>query len=402
MANKITKISGVRYAVRGVLFSCLLTAGIAPVFAQQGVGETFKVWVFSDMHVGTDILHGVESLAEAIRQSEEGMDGINPAPPMDWDIGICLGDFAGGFEAPEDPEGEEVVRQFAALASHNREDIYCIAGNHDATTHEDAETQWWFRKWIDPAGENTRYSGVVASKRPYPVTGSWERYSFRVGNILFLMMSDRNDLPPPVGRGPIDDTANRGGYPAGAVTSETFSWWQQQIEDNPGAIIVSGHHHMLKDTTNASGEWGGFTTRADGSKRPLYHGYNSSGAPIGASYLYFLDDKPDAQAFEGYLDQNNQAIDLWLGAHTHLSLARSSDGRSAVEQKWGVTFVNAAALSMYHNPLIVAPSSRLLTFTEGSDELRIQYYLHTNDYFYPGWYADEEVTVKLSKPFTAR
>ena len=215
-------------------------------------------------------------------------------------------------------------------------------------------------------------------------------------------MSDRNDLPPPVGRGPIDDTINRGGYPAGAVTSETFAWWRRQVEENPEAIIISGHHHMLKDTTSASGEWGGFTTREDGSRRPLYHGYNTSGAPIGASYLYFLDDKPDAQAFEQYLDEHNQAIDVWLGAHTHLSLARRSDDRGYVEQKWGVTFVNVAALSRHHNPLVVPPSSRLLTFTEGSDELRIQYYLHSNDYYYPGWFVGEEVTVRLGRPFMRR
>ena len=146
------------------------------------------------------------------------------------------------------------------------------------------------------------------------------------------MMSDRNDLPPPVGRGPIDESVNRGGYPAGAVTSETYSWWKKSVEANPDSIVISTHHHMLKDTTSASGEWGGFTLGKDGRRRPLYHGYNSSGAPIGASYLYFLDDTPDAQAFERYLGEHNRAIDLWLGAHTHLSPGRSSDGRGHIEK----------------------------------------------------------------------
>ncbi len=367
--------------------------------AQSANDETFKVWVFSDPHVGTDIKEDYESIAEAIRQSESGTSGHNNSPAFDWDIAICLGDFAGGFEAPNDHEGAEVVRQFASLKHHRREQIYSIAGNHDATTHDEL-TQWWFRKWIDPTGENTEFSEVDSSRRPYPVIGTWERYSFRVGNALFLMMSDRNDFPPPVGRGPIDDTINRGGYPAGAVTGKTFSWWKDMVEKNPDSIIVSGHHHMLKDTTSAAGEWDGFTSRKDGSKRPLYHGYNSSGAPIGASYLYFIDNKPDAQAFEKYLGKHNNAIDVWLGGHTHLSLARSMDGRSYLEQKWGVTFINVAALSKHHNPLIVPPSSRLLTFTEGSDKLLVQYYLHTNDYYYPGWYASAEVSVQLGKAFT--
>ena len=139
-----------------------------------------------------------------------------------------------------------MVRQFGALRYHRREQIYGLAGNHDATfAHE--ETQWWFRKWIDPTGEHTAHSGVDPEKRPYAVEGTWERYAFRVGNLLFLMMSDRNDVGPPVGRG------ERGGYPAGAVTSETFAWWKAQVEANPDAIIVSAHHHMLKETTVASG-----------------------------------------------------------------------------------------------------------------------------------------------------
>ncbi|MDG2091494.1 MAG: metallophosphoesterase [Gammaproteobacteria bacterium] len=356
----------------------------------------FRVWAFADSHVGTDISFERESLAEAIRQSEQG--GDNGGPPFEWDIAVSLGDFAGGFGVPTDEEGQELVRQFGALETHRREDIYSLAGNHDATTYTEP-TQWWFRKWIDPLGENTQFSGVDSGERNYPITGDWEKYSFRIGNLLFLMMSDRNDLPPPVGRGRIDASQEVGGYPAGAVTSETFSWWQDAIADNPNAIIVSAHHHMLKETTTGSGPWEGFTTSEDGSRRALYHGLNPGGAPEGASYLYFLDDKPDAMAFEGYLSDSPNAIDIWLGAHTHISPARETGGRKYLEQKWGVNFINVAALSRYHNPLIVPPSSRLLTFTEGSDEVKVQYYLHTNDYYYQGWYKDAEVTITISKPF---
>ncbi|NKB36551.1 MAG: hypothetical protein GKR93_05175 [Gammaproteobacteria bacterium] len=255
----------------------ILLIVLSPAYADSNNVTTCKVWVFADPHVGTDIEKGYESIAAAIRQSESSEAGDKKTPAFEWDIAISLGDFAGGFEAPNDKEGAEVVRQFDALKSHQREQIYSIAGNHDATTHNE-KTQWWFRKWIDPTGKNTEFSKVDASKRPYPVVGTWERYSFKVGNALFLLMSDRNDLPPLVGRGPIDETVNHGGYPAGAVTGETFAWWKKQIERNPDSIIVSGHHHMLKDTTSASGEWGGFTTLKDGSKRPLYHGYNTSGA----------------------------------------------------------------------------------------------------------------------------
>ena len=171
------------------------------------------------------------------------------------------------------------------------------------------------------------------------------------------------------------------------------------VENNPDSIIVTTHHHMLKETTTASGSNEGFTRADDGSRRALYHGYNPGGAPEGASYLYFVDNKPDAQAFEEYLSNAEGAIDVWLGAHTHLSPARTTGGRSFLEEKWGAYFINAAALSRYHNPLIVPPSSRLLTFTDGSDKVRVQYYLHTNDFYYQGWYEDAEATLTLSKPF---
>ena len=65
---------------------------------------------------------------------------------------------------------------------------------------------------------------------------------------------------------------------------------------------MSTHHHMLKETTVASGPWEGHVPDGQGGWHVrLYHGYFADGGPEGSSYLYFLDDKPDAQAFEGYL-----------------------------------------------------------------------------------------------------
>ena len=379
------------------LLCASLLVGSGMGVAAESEPRQFRVWVFGDTHVSTDSEHGRESLAEALRQSEFG--GEDGGPPFDWDIAINLGDYAGGFGVPSDEEGVEIIQQFGVLQHHRREQIYSVAGNHDATLHTESPTQWWFRKWIDPLGENPDTSGVDNDKRPYTTEGTWERYQFRVGNILFLLMSDRNDLPPPIGRGKIDAGKQVGGYPAGAVTGETFSWWRDAVEANPDDIIVSGHHHMLKETTGASGPWEGFVQLESGKWRPLYHGYTPGGAPEGASYLYYVDGKPDAQAFERYLAENESAIDVWLGAHTHLSPGRTTGGRGSLEENWGVTFINAAALSKYHNPLIVPPSSRLLTFTEGSDQMKVQYYLHTRDYHFQGWYAPEEKIVELRTRF---
>jgi hypothetical protein len=90
---------------------------------------------------------------------------------------LNLGDFSATQTTLDDAEGREVVRQFRALQKHRREDVYTLAGNHDATHYGEA-TQWWFRKWIDPTGESTQHSGVDRARMPYPVEGSWERYSF--------------------------------------------------------------------------------------------------------------------------------------------------------------------------------------------------------------------------------
>jgi hypothetical protein len=190
---------------------------------------TFNLWVISDSHVGTDkaasegIQHGLvgfkpppvypESLAEALRQSENG--GAFGGPPIPWEIALNLGDYAGFWDAPEDEQGREVIRQYAVLKQHRREQIYNIAGNHDASpfgapSSEGKEANWWFRKWADPVGEHTETSGVDPAKRPYPIDGTWERYTFKAGNIRFLMMSDRNDLPYPVGR-----RSTGGAFPGG-------------------------------------------------------------------------------------------------------------------------------------------------------------------------------------------
>ncbi len=352
--------------------------------------KPLRLWAMGCSHVGTDWQRGRRrSLAEAIEQSERS--GREGGPSFDWDIALHLGDLSGSQTPPEDEEGREVARQLSACESHTREQIYNLVGNHDASG-PDEECQWWFRRWVDPLGKNTEYSGVDASRRPYPIEGTWERYSLRVGNLLFLMMGDRNDGGPPVGRG------SRGGYPAGAVTGDTFRWWRKMIESNPGSIIISAHHHMLKGTTVASGPWEGFRKDETGQWTSHYHGYFPDGGPEGASYLYFVDGEPDTEAFEGYLTRHPGAIDLWLGGHTHTNPDDRTGGRSHVERKWGAWFVNVAALSKYHGSQNV-PMSRLLTFQDGRAEVLVQCYLHTGDHAPQGWYAPAQRTIRLSRPF---
>jgi len=346
-----------------------------------GTAHGFRLWVAACSHVTTDLRHGRRSLEDAITDAEQG--GDEGGPPFGWDIMLHLGDLKGDQDTPTDEDGKLVLEQLAAAQEHGREHFYNLLGNHDASG-PDEPAQWWFRKWIDPTGENTDLSGVDNARRPFPVAGTWERYCFRAGNLLFLMMGDRNDGGPPAGR------AARGGYPAGRVTGETFAWWRKLVESNRDQIIVTCHHHMLEDTTVASGLNEGVEGR--------YHGSFEDGAPEGASFIYFRDDQPHARAFETYLEQHPGTIDLWLGAHTHAYPDDTYGGRSHIERKWDAGFINCAAITKHHGGK--SPMSRLLTFTEGSARVRVQCYLHTGDFAPEGWYEPAERELRLSKPFT--
>jgi len=350
----------------------------------------FNIWVFGDAHVGTDLKKGRESLIDSLRTSEQG--GEQGGPPFEWDIAIDVGDMSGGQELPEDEEGEDVVRQFGALKEHPREAIYSVCGNHDRSGLKEPAA-WWWQKWIDPMGTHTQHSRVDSAKRPFPVEGTWERYAFRVGNLLFLMMSDINEPTQTIGRGDL------GGNPGGVVSGETFSWWKQMVESNPESIIISVHHYMLKDTTVASGEWEGMRKDAEGNWTSHYHGYKPQGAPKGASYLYFVDSVPDAQAFEKYLADHPGAVDIWLGGHTHTHPDDTTGDKSHVETKWGTHFINAACLSRHHGSDINVPKSRLLMFTEDSEKITVRCYMQTSEFLPQGWYDKAERHLTLSQPF---
>jgi len=301
--------------------------------------------------------------------------------------------MSGGQSVPEDEEGAEVVRQFGALQRHPREAVYNVCGNHDRSGPAEPPA-WWWQKWVDPMGEHGDVSGVDPGKRPYPADGTWERYAFRAGNILFLMMSDINEPTQEIGRGDL------GGNPGGVVSGESFRWWRDMVESHPNDIIVSVHHYVLKDTTVASGEWEGMDKDEQGNWGNGYHGYKPQGTPQGASYLYFVDSQPDAQAFENYLEAHPGAVDVWMGGHTHAHPDALVGGKSHVETRWGTHFINAGALTRYHiNPQYPnPPKSRLLTFREGSAELRVRCYMHTDEFLPQGWDEPSERCLTLSRP----
>ncbi len=360
----------------------------------------FRVWATSCAHVPADIRRGRESLAQAIRQSEGLEEG---APAFDWDIMIDAGDLSADQVPPGDRDGQELIRQYRAMTHHRREQIYNVPGNHDAPYYDHGPGTW-FQKWGDPLGEHTETSGVDPQRRPFPVEGTWERYRFQAGNILFLMLADRNDVPTPVGRGHSREH-HSGGFPAGAVTRETFDWWKQQVLSNQDKIIVTMHHHALRDTTVASGR---------GEGNPRYHG--SSGGAEGSSYLYYLieNDNPDdfrytkdAHVFEDFLENfHNEhgrgAIDLWIAGHTHVKGPDDHWGDKTISEiRWGVGFLQVAALTKHHAGSY--PLSRLLTFRDGMGTVKADVYLHDDTYQgnAAGWYRPAAKTFPLRHKFVA-
>jgi hypothetical protein len=351
-----------------------------------------RLWAQGDAHVGRDLGMGRKSLSDALEQSESG--GEDGGPPFEWDFAVNVGDYCGFRDLPSDEEGEEIIKQFSVLKNHKREQIYSISGNHDRNAPYQPDG-YWFQKWIDPMGENTEFSRVDAAQYPYPVDGTWERYKFQAGNILFLMMSDVNEKSQPKGRGELE------GNPGGVVTQETFEWWKDQVAANKDKIIITAHHYVLKETTFASGLWEGMRKDRDGNWEQDYHRYIEEGSPSGASFLCWVGGKYDEGLFESFLEEHPNAVDMWFGGHTHSNPDDHKGGRGCFERKYGNTmFMNICALTRYMVPEHAIPHSWLLTFTEGSDEVRAQCYMHTSEYKPQGWYEEAERTIKLSTAFS--
>ena len=389
-----------RHLTTRALFVLLTIFATAAVLGQEKATREFRVWATSCSHVPADIRRGRESLAHVLRQSE---GFVEDAAAFEWDIMLDAGDLSAHQYPPGDRDGFELIRQYHALRQHRREQIYNVPGNHDAPYYDQGAGSW-FQKWGDPLGKQTKFSGVDPARRPFAVEGTWERYRFQAGNILFLMLADRNDVPEPVGRGHSKD-GKSGGYPAGAVTRATFEWWKKQVLNNQDKIIVTMHHHALRDTTTASGR---------GEGNPRYHG--ASGGAEGSSYLYYLieNEDPDdfrfikdAHVFEDFLDDFHKrygsgAIDLWIAGHTHVKGPDDDWGEKTItESRWGVGFLQVAALTRHHGGS--HPMSRLLTFVDGAATARADVYLHDDSYeqHKVGWYDAAAQTLPLRHPFQA-
>src|SRR6185437_9054475 len=109
--------------------------------------------------------------------------------------------------------------------------------------------------------------------------------------------------------------------------------------------------------------------------------------------------QPDSAQFEDFLAEHPGRVAMWLAGHTHTHPDDNHGGKTHIERRWGTWFLNVASLSRHHMPLTTLPISRLLTFTPGSPELRVQCYLHTDQHAPQGWYPPAERKITLPHPF---
>lgn len=313
--------------------------------------EKVTVWAWSDAHV--NVLEST-SLADAVSQVEG----------FPWDFYVNAGDTF-GFDCPSQEDAQEVWEQLGDIALLG----YHVLGNHDP----DPDSAQTFREYLSPWSYTP----------PYSVTGQWDRYSFEVGNVLFLMLSDRNY---PFEEAPFARPSCGAGSPAGRHTPGQFLWWKNRVEDNPDKIIITVAHHALEDTT-------AYTGMDEGFEEGIHSAF-SWFDQAGSSFIYAIGDHttdgrtsqfpggppvmgPIPEDYRGYLAENPGAISIWLHGHTHWTLDPDSrfNGRGMEAVVSEVLFMNLGAITTHHAPPDVA-FSRFLQFTDGSTHVSIKTWLH--------------------------
>ena len=158
----------------------------------------FTLWATSDAHVVREALGESEDPSarprESVRISIEQAEGPGGFP---YDIGIQLGDLL-----DYDHETADHFRRYLNQLDHSskgRHAWYHVGGNNDENSVLNdgvSIDNEFYRKTIDPVGEFAAISGMDNARRPFPAVGTYERYHVDVGNIRFLFLHDRNDLPP--------------------------------------------------------------------------------------------------------------------------------------------------------------------------------------------------------------
>ncbi len=386
-------------------FVALMAGGAAAAYVARPVLNYFgvktfpisnadlKIWLSGDAHLAQSIkVLNYNSLETPMRD----MDDIG----FYYDLALNVGDFDSAQKPPtwddNDPEGEAVVKALTSSGYHDRAEFYCINGNHDAG---DGQMNW-FEKYIDVLGVNSEFSQNVADKRPFPITvmeeGAWHSYYIEIGNLVVLMLSDRNSIPGPYGRGGL--IHGKGGYPSGSISKKTWEWVQSVILANRDKNIFVCSHQGVRNTLIATGD----------NEGGVYHG--KSGLPEGRGSIYTIYDEenPD-RSLNGtdviknfFADNPDHSVRLWMSGHTHTRVGTTSEGRGIRHREHGVDFLNICSLtSTWVGARNGRVDSRSWTCEITGDEVRLKCYVHLSvqEHIKRGFQDDLEFTVQLKFPF---
>lgn len=404
------------------------------ISSQLVYGQTyFNAWLTTCSH-----LKGPTGNPNTLKVAVDQSRGLHEnVPGFAWDILVDLGDWTASQKPPDVEDGIELSKILNDILGEDRGRFFTIAGNHDG------DRKGWYpgeftQKYVNPLGDEafSQTSGFSAEQREkykdlfqlidYPGTG-WDRYLVRSGNVVWIMLSDRNEYDELAeSRG---DTSGRfqagrgseggmpdGGYPSGSVTLSTFKWWKKVVEDPlfSDDILITAHHILPANTAIA--------TKAGEIQRPspdkqiswnkVFHGLSGSAGPEGSvgGQLYWIREYDDrgkeikqyaqTRPFMDYLRDNPGAVAAWLGGHTHVDYPEYSiSGRGIFVRKYDVTFINVGALTDSHGGG-EDQMSRLVTFEHGSDEAVINVFIHSSKSGdTKGWYDCSVRKFSLGKKF---
>ena len=379
----------------------------------QSAQTNIKLWALSDVHQGVN----VGNLVQAVTDFND----------FDYDVALNIGDDMGPDNGNSDDTGfEPFIDEFAGLSNgHTINDIYHIMGNSDATVKSAPEGKdFFFKKWCDPFGINTASSGVT--QRPYPITGTYDAYSFEIGNMIIIMISDSNWDDPPAGENGQDREDPDGRRAGGALTAEQWNFLKDTVAANQNKIIIVCTHQAIKDTTIGSG-WGEFIdghhvgrvpSRSE-SRDPDTEQYQFQKGYIGfiennqGSINTSTGDSTITDEIKTWLQSNGQFIDLWITGHYHTHIGETYAGRTRYEQVYNTNFLNIASVNHTlgwfdypsggtspQNAQNVQSKSNLISID--GNNLNVKTYIHddpTTAAIPAGFYAPEEINITLKRSF---
>jgi len=349
--------------------------------------DFFTVWASGDSHpVREDITYSYKSLQTALSD----IDAEN------WDIGINVGDFW-NTNVETEAGGEEIVNQFSnGLSVHNREDIYCIGGNHDGQDDDEPNgANWLFKRYIDPEGTQPAFSGVVNANRPYQINGTYENYYLDVGNIRFLFMTDRQDGEPPMGEKGLASSPTPDVWRlSGGVSLSTWQWLHDQVLKNPDKIIIISFHQAIYETTIGSGfqEFSNYGVLSRIDEESDYRG----------SFSYY-DNALHNDEIIHFLDAVNGSIDMWLSGHLHHRIGDSYNGRGTYVYKHGIHHKNVCQLTKNLQPTGAKPltvHSYFLDFYQNQIIQRAYIHFDNDSVYSKGFNTDFDASYNINKIFT--